>query len=619
MLAILRSQLWELGRTIWFEVLYRSALGLVFMTLHYGTTYFGLEFVGIRGAIVMLLLWNAIPSAASANPLATWSNELGGFGYSICLGFTRPISTLQLAIVPVLLSVVVGLVCFLIPASLYFWLLGESFPIAGPSALVAGVVCCWIAIGWSPATAVGRWIVYLLTNGAILALFMFVVFMREHSRMFAIGEPAFWDFPWFIYVGLALVSAIAVAFTVLGVQRRRYGESLWKFFVHPPLRRVEPKRGEVPHARPAPRLDSTLPPRPVPSSAEGRSSGQAEGELSKLASQRLHTKPFRNPWTAQCWYDFQRIRKWLLFPLFLLPIAIVVLVCVANYFDPDVEACLQVFAGSLVLCPIVYQAFGTAAAYGLRTRDGAVSCPVFDATCPMRSDHLIAMKLLLVSGWSLVGWLLMAVGAILYSPYIGDGGTLTKVGESLSASVGEVSAYWWVAAAVSALPLLISTTPVMLAYPYLVCIPSISGYPLLPRNLDGKGSRQSGRRLACFSVVMIAIVHILMIAVDIMGVWSFRYLWIAYSYLLPVVIVGLCLFALKKSLCSGFVGKPYFVIALSMWAVFLCTTVPLAIILLPAIPSWIPLSAYLICSAMLLVPLAATAVAPMALASHRHA
>ncbi|MBC8356885.1 MAG: hypothetical protein H8E66_33355 [Planctomycetes bacterium] len=560
----LRALLYEFGRT-WRDLVFRLALGVGFVIFDYYLIHNNaLDIMDFRGSMLMLLVWNAIPSNATANDLSRI--HVGGF--SLRLWFTRPISTLQLVIVPMLFCVAAGLVCFLFSASLFFWLLETSFPLAGPSAFAVCVTCCCFAFAWSTATVTGRWITFVLTNVALFALCM--------AGFSEIGEPAYWDFPWFVYVGLALLSLIAFAFTVLGVQRRRWDESLWACLGFTSVVQVLASRWR-------------------------------KGRRNQSLSQDLLAAPFRNPWIAHCWYEFHRIGRLMIYAVLLVPMVILALVAIGNYVDPDVEACLGTFAGSLALCPFIYQVFGMGAATGLRLHDGAISFLPYDATIPMRCDHLIAMKLLLVTAWTLVGWLLMAGALALYSPYIGDGVTLTKLSEELSATDGDASAYWWVAGAIIAMPLLMSTTPLLVMLGYFTHNPL---HPL---------------RSGC--AMIFVVVHLVIFVFDIVGRITGEVfgaflpgaLWLVYGYLLPVIITGWCVSALKKSIGSEFVGKPYLIVTLSLWVVFVCTMVALAIMLSSAIPTSIPVWAYFVGVAVLLAPLAATIAAPMEMAAHRHA
>jgi len=529
----------------------RLAFGMGFLIFDYCMIHYqSLEIVRFRGIMVLMFLWNAIPTD-------TWSNESGGSltGTRKCLGFTRPISTFQLATVHMVLTVISALLCFLISANLFLWLLGTSFPLVGPASILVCVVCWSIAIAWSTPAGIGRGMAFLLGNGALMALCL--------SAFSVTGEPEFWDFRWYNYLTVALLISIAVRVTVAGVQRRRYGESLWDG-----LQFIRGWRTAK--------------------------NGSRLGRSDEVTSTELLAKPFRNQWTAQCWYEFQWI-KWLLIPVFLLPTGIVAFLSVANYFDPSPSDTFYMVAASLVACPVVYQCCGgVAMTMALHHNDAfpLFSSFAFAATRPLRCDHLVAIKLLLVAVCSFVSWLVMAVAAFLYLRFVGDWESVMAIGEPLLAPVGEISVAWWMIGVVSGLLLLISTTWMLPIFPHLLLIVlGVAGIALVPIVLAGVGT----------------------ISAESLGNF-----WTTYNYLIAVGIVAISVFTLQKSIGTGFVGKSYMAATLSIWCAFVCTTVAVAIKLSPVIPSWIPFSGYCLGGALLLVPLAAVVVAPAGLAMHRH-
>jgi hypothetical protein len=87
--------------------------------------------------------------------------------------------------------------------------------------------------------------------------------------------------------------------------------------------------------------------------------------------------------------------------------------------------------------------------------------------------------------------------------------------------------------------------------------------------------------------------------------------------MLPVAIVAGCVFALWKAHRAGFLGKRLMGASFCLWAVFATSTIALYLKVSPMIQ--LPKPALALGVSMLLVPLATTATAPLALASHRHA
>jgi hypothetical protein len=111
--------------------------------------------------------------------------------------------------------------------------------------------------------------------------------------------------------------------------------------------------------------------------------------------------------------------------------------------------------------------------------------------------------------------------------------------------------------------------------------------------------------------------HLMLALWDHRHGWSFSPLWIAYGYLLPPVIVAACVRALQKALSAGFLSSRLFGYSFCLWLVYVVSTVVLYINAAPPTP--LPFGAVLVGGSLLLVPLAAIAIAPLALAAHRHA
>ncbi|MBI2477359.1 MAG: hypothetical protein HYV60_01515 [Planctomycetia bacterium] len=98
--------------------------------------------------------------------------------------------------------------------------------------------------------------------------------------------------------------------------------------------------------------------------------------------------------------------------------------------------------------------------------------------------------------------------------------------------------------------------------------------------------------------------------------WALRYFWIADGWLVTVVMVIGSGLALQRALTSGYLGKQLFACMFCLWAIYVST----AIAMFLKAPSGVSIPPVVIAlgAASLLVPLASAAIAPLALASHRH-
>ena len=168
------------------------------------------------------------------------------------------------------------------------------------------------------------------------------------------------------------------------------------------------------------------------------------------------------------------------------------------------------------------------------------------------------------------------------------------VGAFASNLVGDVPVYWWIAGFVSAALLTISSTSVFLTFGYW-----LPKHPRIFAALAGSG-------------YMLSFLGFLTFKND----WPLRYFWIAFAYAAAVGIVVACILTLRRALVAGSLGKRMFGLTCCLWSVYVVSTVTLYLRSEQA--SMIPMPALAVAASLLIVPLASTACAPLALASHRH-
>ena len=562
----LTALLWELWRTSRFEILIRiggqSSFIVLFCSLAPLNQSTSTEAYAniLRGIALMIL---AMPSIFSA----TWLNGLENrqIGFSFRLGFTRPISTTQLVVVPLLYSVVIAVTCYLLPTLLVASLLDMSMPLLGPAALVACVVTCLIAAVWCPTTIFGRGISLAAMGSAMVVTVAVFDWLRDDPDpiLLALGKPEYFDFSGQTYLILAALGAIASVMTVVGVDRQRHGDA-------------SPLEGLGRWWRS--RRDSE----------DGRTSARSTTAAASTA------KPFTSSVAAQCWYETRRFGQTLLLVGVLSPLLPLAFVCIVPWVDAGWDASPVVWILALVFCPIAYQLVGVDGAIGLKRNQGTVQFPVFDATRAMPNDQLVAIKLLVIAGYSLFGWLCMGLVAGLHTIVAGDWQAWSRIGDAVTGLVGDVPVYWWIAALSNFVLLYVSSCCVLLAFGLW-----------LPRHRV---------IFTCGAATLYG--HMLLAALDVATDWDFRYLWTAYGYLIPIAIVCGCVVALRKALSAGLLGKRFFAGAFCLWVIYVASTIAVYIKLAPA--TSLPPVAILLVGSGLLVPLAATAFAPLALASHRH-
>lgn len=556
----LQAILWELWRTGRNEWLFRMTwcVVIVFLCLgQLGGLMTDLETLVLHGCLVFLLVAMSIFSAAGWGQL---DSQNRGFSYQ--LGFVRPVSTFQLVAVPMLFSMIGAFVCYAVPATILHAFSGP-FPVLGPALIVTCVSSWFMASCWSPTTIIGKRLsVLLLMVGAIVGL-VWLHWQSGHSEplLMVLGRPVFFQLPWYNYVGLVLITALSFGFTMTAVERQRHGDSPVFGGIFTTL---------VARLRRRPRTTIT-------------------------STTFAKSKPFAGRVSAQVWYEVRRLGPsvWLLsiFSIVLIAGFATVVPLVKSGWNGSAVAWLI----GLVISPFAFQLIGADGAIGLRKRDGAVWLSEFDATRPMSNDHLIGTKLLVIGLCTLIGWLLMAVAATVHTAIFGNWQLWVELGEWASKTAGDVPWHWWLAGIASAAMAYIGSTSVFLAFGYwLPKHPKL--FAFLSMTFYGSG-----------------ILGFLTVKED----WPLRSFWMATGYLASLAIVVACVLALRKALLAGYLGKRLFAIAFCLWGVYVTSAVTLYI---NANTAWsIPLPALAVAVSLLVVPLAATAAAPLALASHRHA
>ena len=116
--------------------------------------------------------------------------------------------------------------------------------------------------------------------------------------------------------------------------------------------------------------------------------------------------------------------------------------------------------------------------------------------------------------------------------------------------------------------------------------------------------------------MFLVILHLVLAVLEVKSDWSLRYLWISYGWGLTIAIIVGSAVTIRKALVSGFLGKRLFGWTLCLWAIYVSTTVAVFIKMAPDLS--VPFTAIVLGFASLLIPLATTAIAPLALALHRH-
>ncbi len=588
-----QAMLWELWRVSRLELLLRFAgvLAFVLLVLVMAANMSGPERLVIRGIVVLVL---GVACAMSSTWMSALDNQQTGFSFR--LGFTRPISTLQLVAIPMAYSVLWAMLGYFLSALLAWWLLGQSVPIAGPAAIIGCIVCIMICTTWFPSHPYERILSLFAATACVLGL----LYLRHRWR--SGGQPAvieianaeYYPAVWQEYAALFLIASLTLAITTLAVGWQRCGEG-WRW--------------------------SALPVRLCQTAARSRWAKRSVGWIEKLtAPKSIHT-----PLLAQWWFELRRSSHVLLIALALTAVALgfIGLVPLVNDTWGGAHA-PRMWLGMLAVCPLVYQLIAADAVLGLRHKQGATQMSIFDATRPLRCDQMLAIKLFAVAGWSCLGLMLMVLAASLHATLLGNWPLWGELISTLAKSLQLMSAGDWVAAqtgssqtgdAVSAVvtvsPLgwlaIGASLPFMFVSTTAVLMSAVYWWSRFP--------------YAFAWSIYFGIAHMLLYAWDAAHEHPLRWLWLGYAYLIPLAAIIVSLWGLLVGLRAGAKYLRFVGAAICLW----CAYAMLSGWLMMQFMSWgaspvveLHPIAVMMVSAGLLAPLAALITSPLALAVHRH-
>ncbi len=568
MLKIFRVMLWEQWRISRMELLLRSSvlLACIALVAALGNKLDESALPVLRGIFVFLIGFAALFSAS-------WTQDLDSrqLGFTYALGFTRPVATRWLVLVPILYSLALSQVFYLGCALAIFWVQGMSLPLLGPAAIIACTVCLLVAGAWSSTRIDGR-----ITGmvGAILITFSWLA-LRDYLRndpepvLLAIGRDGYFDLAWLEYLGLFAVSSLAIAFTIQSVDWQRHGESVWCNTL-----RLRSANDLAPAGRP-PAMDA-------PEPTDGADS---------IVRPTARTLSFRNSVAAQVWYELRRSAPLCLTASLILLPTFFAFLCVNLHW----ELAPRAWMGAMVLIPVIFQFLAADSTMGITSKHGVVRLSPFDATRPMRCDQLIAIKLMVVFGWSVSGFALVALLAGLYALLSGEYEYWLRDFRAINVAVGDVWPGWWLVAAVNFLLAFLASTNLLFTqglffsrYPKVIMVGSL-----------------------------LVLVHVGIFAWDAAHDWAWLVLWKTYGVVVPLAMMLVSVIAIVAAIRAGYLSQRYFATVFGVWLIYALAAIWLVSTSTPPVP--IPLFAYLIGVALLLVTLASAAFAPLALAAHRHA
>jgi hypothetical protein len=222
---ILPVMLWELWRASRWEMLARYSIIAAFLTLIFSISQdFGeVHREVIRGVVILLVGVGCVFST-------TWLGDLDNHkaGFTFRLGYTRPISNLQMVLVPTVYSVANAMLGYFACALLVQLMLGQRLPLLGPSLIFGCLVSVSTAVVWSSTHTAEKLIALFAVVGLSLGLLAarHSLHSGDTQILLAIGKPEFFDLAWYEYLGLFLISSLSLAATIFAVGQQRFGEGV---------------------------------------------------------------------------------------------------------------------------------------------------------------------------------------------------------------------------------------------------------------------------------------------------------------------------------------------------------------------------------------------------------
>ena len=397
---ILRAMLWELWRTSRLEFFLRTGgMGamacLVLYAIHLKQDESGEALAAVGNGIILTML--VAPSLFNANWLQSFDNSQAGF--QLRLGFTRPVTTTQLVMAPLLYTTILGAAGFLVPAVMVRLCCSSNFPLLAPAVVVGWGNGMFTATVWS---ARSRWMKAVLLIG-LMAVCAGALCLHHQARtqgqpiLLEMGKPSYVSLSAVHWAALAGSALIAFPLLVSAVQRQRCGE---------------------------------MPSRPTASA-------------SRKSRTTRTSRSFSGPFLAQLWYERRRL-GW---PIFAFMLSAPVLPFAFHAFasQDDQTHTPLVWLVVLGVCPLVYMLICSDGMLGLAKKQGVTGLSIFDATRPLRNDQMILAKLLMTALVSLSGWLWMLFVAISATVVLGGLEQWQSLYESLSDAALQLTWTWWLA------------------------------------------------------------------------------------------------------------------------------------------------------------------------------
>jgi len=311
-------------------------------------------------------------------------------GFTLRLGFTRPIPTRVLVTVPMVYVAASSAVAYLIP----IWVLRTAFGIPLPllpAALVSTVSLTLVAFCWSSANPVRRRafpvILWLLCTTWFLA--SLVAGSSATGEPQTTGSAEVFSFSASAYGWMALISAAAFWVTLAGVARQRRGDDGF----------------------------STAPP-----TGEGAVARPRSAFRTWIADRVRIMCPVSSPARAQLWFEMSTVGARVLTAGALTTLAAPIFFTVLDAAGALGQA-LYFWVWFPLMVPVLV---ALPSMLGLRRKQGASYLGAFAATRSLGTAHLVGLKVLVTSLAILLSWSVLVAVLWVFSVWLAAWGPETQ-------------------------------------------------------------------------------------------------------------------------------------------------------------------------------------------------
>jgi hypothetical protein len=587
---IFTVMLWELWRVSRWDLLLR-AMGLLsllfFLFIVLRTTTLDEFQQQLFRALALILV--GVSSVFSTIWLNSIENRPNGFTFR--LGFFRPVSTFQLVAVPMAYCMVTTMLFYWLSILTVSTLFQLEMPSIFPALFLGCSVSIFVGVVWSSLHSIEKIIGIFVALMLIIGLLVlrFHRHVQAESILFALGGPGDFELTWYDSVVMASISILAFTVSVFAVSRQRCGEG-WSWS------------------------------RPLTSFVKTVLNADLVKAFASWLNNKTNRPEFRNSIAVQFWFEIRRSLTQL-YAISALNLLVLTLIAVMPLINKDWAGghAVHMWIGAMLFIPFVCQLLVVDSVIGLRQQQGQILLSKYDATRPLRCDQKIAVKLLVVSGWSLLCLLGIVAIAAVHTTLAGNWQHWQSLEQQIVGWAGQaLSQLNVIAGQPPSVPdsnsVMFSPLSWLIFFGNLVVLYCVSTAMLMTWSMWLSFYRKT------FMVANTLILsQFVVVAILAANGWSLKPLLLAYGYVIPSLIIAGAIAMFIRAVSSRLLTGRYLAGVLAVWLITVTTWAAL-IVEFQGLFSSVPLSflAILAALAAALGALASAASTPLAYAAFRH-